>query len=141
MKRSISVLVFLSIAPFFAPTADAQTAQRTYPPPSQCPVLATLASSKVPSLDKSGDHIVIWFWNRGGKTTHGIEFQLVMLDGAGNKYPASQKYIATGDTKPTSGDLVIYSTKDEEEHFGSDWGNIEGVEVYVTSVMFGDATA
>lgn len=141
MKRSILAIIVLScLAPILTSRANAQTAQRTYPPPSQCPVLATLASSKVPSLDNSGDHIVIWFWNRGAKTTHGIEFQLVMLDGAGNKYPASQKYIATGDEKPNSGDLVMYATKDEEEHFGSDWQNIEGVEVYVTSILFADAT-
>ena len=63
-----------------------------------------------------------------------------MLDVAGNKYPASQKYAATGKTEPNSGDVVFYSTKDEEEHFGSNWGNIEGVEVYVTSIMFADAT-
>ena len=115
-------------------------AQQTYPPPSQCPVLATLASSKVPSLDKSGDSIVIWFWNQGAKTTHGIEFQLEMLDASGNKYPASQKYVATGDEKPRNGDVVIYSTKAEEEHFRENWNNIEGVEVYVTSIMFADAT-
>jgi hypothetical protein len=65
---------------------------------------------------------------------------LVMLDAAGNKYPASQKYVATGNEEPNGGDLVFYSTKDEEEHFGADWNNIEGVEVYVTSIMFADAT-
>lgn len=142
MKRSILAIIVLScFAPILTPRANAQTAQRTYPPPSQCPVLATLASSKVPNLDKSGgDSIVIWSWNQGGKTTHGIEFQLVMLDAAGNKYPASQKYVATGDEKPNSGDVVVYPTKDEEEHLGSNWQNIEGVEVYVTGIMFADAT-
>ena len=64
MKRSILVAMLLSfVASFFAPEASAQNAQRTYPPPSQCPVLASLASSKVPSSDNSGDHIVIFFWN------------------------------------------------------------------------------
>jgi len=128
------VLILLSL---FVPTAQAQ---RTYPPPSQCPVVATLASSKVPHLDKTGDHIVIWFWNQGSRTTHGVELHLMMLDAAGNRYPASQKYLVTGDEKPKTGDVVAYSTKDEEEHFGAYWNNIEGVEVYVTSIMFADAT-
>jgi hypothetical protein len=134
MKRTILLLVLYSL---FATTA---LAQRTNPPPSQCPVLATLASSKVPSKDKSGDHIVIWFWNQGSKTTHGIEFTLMMLDAAGNKYPAARKYIATGDTNPNNADVVMYSTSEEDKHFGADWNNIEGVEVYVTSIMFADAT-
>jgi hypothetical protein len=132
-----SVLVLLVLFYLLATTAEAQ---KQYAPPSQCPVLATLASSKVPSLDSSGDHIVIWFWNQGSKTTHGVEFQLLMLDAAGNKYPASQKYIATGDEKPNSGDLVMYPTTEEEQHFAADWKNIDGVEVYVTSIMYSDAT-
>ncbi len=74
------------------------------------------------------------------KTAHGIEFQLMLLDAAGNQYPGSQRYIATGDTKPNSGDVVIYSAKSEQQHLGAGWENIEGVEVYVTSIMFADAT-
>lgn len=112
--------------------------QQTPPPPSQCPVLASLASSRL-KTDK-GENIVIWFWNQGNKTTHGIEFQLMMLDAAGNRYPASQRYLATGNTKPKSGDVVTYPAKSEQEHFGATWENIEGVEVYVTSVMFADAS-
>ena len=112
-------------------------AQHT-PPPRQCPVLATLASSKV--HNPTGDNVVIWFWNQGTKAAHGIEFRLVMLDAAGNRYPASQQYVATGSTKPNSGDVVAYPAKNEEDYFGQRWKDIEGIEVYVVSVMFSDAT-
>jgi len=131
-KRAVEALtlsmLFCGIAP----------GQQTVPPPSQCPVLASLASSKVKYNDE--ENIVLWFWNQGTKTAHGIEFQLMLLDAAGNRYPASQRYIATGDTRPNSGDVVTYSAKGEQQHLGAEWENIEGVEVYVTSIMFEDAT-
>ena len=112
--------------------------QQQVPAPSQCPILASLASSRVKYKDE--ENIVIWFWNQGTKTTHGIEFQLMLLDAAGNRYPGSQRYIATGDTKPNSGDVVMYPAKNEQELLGGAWENIEGIEVYVTSIMFADAT-
>ena len=110
------------------------------PSPASCPVLATVASTKVP-IDQGGDNIVIWFYNRGTKTTNGIEFTLVMLDASGNRYPASHKYVGTGNTKPDSGDVVFYSTDDEAKYFGEAWKKIEGMEVYITSISFTDATA
>jgi hypothetical protein len=87
-------------------------AQQDFPSPSACPVLATLASSKIRSTDANdkGEYIVIWFWNQGQKTSHGVEFRLSMLDTAGNKYPASQAYQEKGDVKPRNGDLVTYPT-------------------------------
>jgi hypothetical protein len=112
--------------------------QQSAPPPSQCPVLATVASSKV--MVNEEENIVIWFWNQGSKTTHGIEFQLMLLDAAGNRYPASQGYIAKGNTKPNTGDVVLYPAKSEQEHLGTAWINIEGIEVYVTRIMFADAS-
>ena len=115
------------------------SSQQTYPPGTNCPVLASLASSKVHS-DK-GDSIVIWFWNQGKKTAHGIQFKLFMLDVAGNRFPASQLYQAKGDTKPQSGDVVIYPTTDEEQYFGDKWKSIDGVEVHVTRILFNDASA
>ncbi len=131
-KRAIKALV---VSTFFCGIAHAQ---QTVPPPTQCPVLASLASSRVKYKDE--ENIVIWFWNQGTKTAHGIEFQLMLLDAAGNRYPAVQRYVATGDTKPNSGDVVIYPAKKEQENLAAGWENIEGVEVYVTSIMFDDAT-
>lgn len=113
-------------------------AQQQYPPPSSCPVLASLASSKLHNDD--GDNIVIWTFNQGHKTVHGIEYRLFMLDVAGNRYPASQTYHAKGDVEPNSGDVVIYPAKNEQEHFGEGWSQIEGVEVHVSRVLFTDAT-
>jgi len=63
-----------------------------------------------------------------------------MLDGVGNRYPASQRYIATGTVKPQDGDAVAYSTDTEKEHFGQTWEIIEGIEVRVTRVMFKDGS-
>jgi hypothetical protein len=129
-RRAVKALV--------ASTFFCGIAQQTVPPPTQCPVLASLASSRVKYKDE--ENIVIWFWNQGTKTAHGIEFQLMLLDAAGNRYPAVQRYVATGDTKPSSGDVVIYPAKKEQENLAAGWENIEGVEVYVTSIMFDDAT-
>ena len=61
-----------------------------------------------------------------------------MLDAVGNRYPASQKYIATGETEPQTGDVVIYPADPEKEHFGDSWSLIDGLEVRVTRIMFTD---
>jgi hypothetical protein len=106
---------------------------------TSCPVLPSLATSKLP-WSKGGEHIVIWFYNQGRKTTRGIQFELFMLDGVGNRYPAAQKYVSTGETEPQKGDVVDYPTDAEKAHFGDAWANIEGVEVRVTRVMFKDNT-
>jgi len=106
--------------------------------PNSCPVLPTLASSKLSS--EVGEHIVIWFYNQGNKTTHGIQFALFMLDAVGNRYPASQKYVVTGEIKPDTGDVVDYPTDKEREFFGENWAQVEGVEVRVTRIMFKDGS-
>ncbi len=106
---------------------------------ASCPVLATLASSKLP-WEKGDEHIVIWFYNQGRKTTRGIQFELFMLDAVRNRYPAAQKYVSTGETEPRKGDVVDYPTDAEKAHFGDGWANIAGVEVRVTRVMFKDDT-
>ena len=128
-----SLLAFLFL---LGTIATAQ--QQQYPPASAYPVLSPGASSKHHS--EAGDNIVIWFWNQGNKTIHGVQFQLFMLDSAGNRYPASQAYQVKADTKPQNGDVVIYPTKNEERHFGQNWSSIDGVEVHVVRVMFNDAT-
>jgi hypothetical protein len=110
--------------------------QQPVPLASQCPIYSSLATTKV----RGEDMIVIWFWNQGSKTTHGAEFRLVMLDAAGNRYPSSKRYVVTGKVRPQRGDFVSYSAKPEQEQFGANWENIEGIEVYVVSVMFADAT-
>jgi len=100
-----------------------------------------LATSKK-VFDDGSEHIVIWFSNLGTKSIRGVQFELFMLDGVGNRYPASQRYVATADfppfIKPNTGDVVDYPTDAEKQHFGADWQNIAGVEVRVTRVMFKD---
>jgi hypothetical protein len=133
---------FLFIAPLFlvfsTVYAKAQVPNResAVPPPSQCPVYASLATTKL----QGHDRIVIWFWNQGRKTTHGVEFHLVMLDTVGNRYPSAQRYIAEGKVKPNRGDFIVASAKAEKHDFGASWENIDGVEVHVVSAMFADAT-
>lgn len=63
-----------------------------------------------------------------------------MLDAVGNRYPAAQAYVAKGEVKPNFGDVVSYETKDEEEHFGEQWAQIEGIEVHVTRILFKDGS-
>jgi hypothetical protein len=62
------------------------------------------------------------------RTTRGIQFELFMLDAVGNRYPASQKYIATGETQLQKGDIVDYATDAEKLHFAEGWSLIDGVE-------------
>jgi hypothetical protein len=122
-------------------SASMRAQQEAPPSPITCPVIATLASSKVQNLDnKEEENIVIFFWNRGKKTAHGIEFRLEMLDTVGNKYPASIVYQVKGDTKPQNGDFVAYSTVDEKRFFGDKWESIDGVVVHVSKILFTDAT-
>jgi hypothetical protein len=131
--------------------ASVAGAQQSYRPPSSCPVLATLASSKFAYGDDpgcrrlqwcspEGESIVIWYFNRGSKTIHGAEFHLVMLDAAGNRYPAFQAYQAEGTVKHDNGDFVIYPATEEAKYFGDKWTHIHGVEVYVARLLFTDAT-
>src|SRR5215469_3626743 len=76
---------------------------------SGCPALASLATSKK-VFDDGSEHIVIWFSNVGTKSILGVQFELLMLDGVGNRYPASQRYVATVHAayalKPNTGDVV-----------------------------------
>jgi len=121
--------------------ASSALAQQTAPVLPTCPVIATLASSKVQNLDnKEEENIVIFFSNRGTKTAHGVEFKLEMLDIVGNRYPASIVYQVKGDTKPQNGDFVAYSTADEKKFFGDKWDSIDGVVVHVSKILFSDAT-
>jgi hypothetical protein len=128
--RSLLVLILV---------AGSVGAQQSYPSRSSCPVLATLASSKRAS-GPDGDFIVIWYFNQGSKAIHGAEFHLLMLDTAGNRYPAFQAYQAEGSVKPNSGDVVMYPATEEAKFFGDKWAHIDGVEVYVARLLFADAT-
>ena len=83
---------------------------------------------------------MIWYRNQGKETIHGVQFQLMMLDTAGNRYPASQAYQAKGSVDPGHGDLVMYPATDEAKHFRDKWAHIDGVAVYVTRILFADAT-
>jgi len=64
----------------------------------------------------------------------------MMRDAAGNHFPASHFYQVKGNTKPQTGDVVIYPTTDEERWFGDRWSAIDGVEVYVNKILYADAT-
>jgi len=133
----------LSLAFVLLVEAPAWT-QQTYPPPSSCPVLASLASAKVHDWsdpkNPDKDNIVIWAWNQGTKTIHGVQYQLFLLDTAGNRYPASQFYQMKGDVEPRNGDVTAFPAKDEAAQFGAKWEQIDGVEVHVTRILFKDAT-
>jgi hypothetical protein len=128
-----SLLVLFLVA---ASVAEAQNKTLTA---SSCTVIATLASSKRDS-GSDGNFIVIWYFNRGSKPIHGVEFHLVMLDAVGNRYPASQAYQARGTVKQNNGDLVMFPSTEEAKYFGANWDHIDGVEVYVASLLFADAT-
>src|SRR5260370_13140722 len=107
---------------------------------ASCPVMPSLASSNLDGGKDVGAHIVIWYFNQGSKTVRGVQFRVLMLDAVGNRYPAAQAYVAKGEVKPNSGDVVSYETKDEKDHFGEQWAQIEGIEVHVTRVLFKDGS-
>ena len=132
MRQTLRIVAVLLFVTFLggAPRCSGQTG---------CPVLPSLASSKLP-WPEGGERIVIWFFNQGRKTTHGIQFELLMVDAVGNRYRASQKYIVTGEIKPQTGDVVIYPVDPEKGHLEDIWGLIDGVEVRVTRIMFKDNT-
>jgi hypothetical protein len=125
VKEQLLVLLVLALT---------ASAQQRIPPATSCPVYASLATSNWEN------HIVIWYWNQGRKTIHGVQFKLVMLDSAGNRYPASQLYQAKGEVKPQHGDVVLFSEQEERKYLGGYWDSIDGVEVYVTNILFADAT-
>ncbi len=129
------LLVLLFAVLTFAFQAPAQTPS---PPPISCPVMPSLASSRLPS--DQGDHIVIWYQNQSNKTIRGAHFELFMLDGVANRYAAYGPYIAEGEVKPQNADFVTYPTKREEDRLGDAWSLIKGVEVRVTRVLFKDGS-
>jgi len=90
--------------------------------------------------DASRDSIVIWYWNHGKKIVHGAEFQVLLLDTAGNRYPASQLYQTKGDLEPRKGDIVRFDAESEVRRLGDKWEWIDGLEIRVTRVLFRDAT-
>ena len=131
MRLLSSFFVAITVV-FCAISVSAQTA-------ATCPVVPSLASSKVDG-GGVGTHIVIWYFNQGSKTLRGVQFNVMMLDAVGNRYPAALAYVAKGEIKPQTGDVVSFETKEEEEHFGERWAQIEGIEVHVTRVLFKDGS-
>jgi hypothetical protein len=131
--RPLESLFIGCIIAVCAPSVVAQTV-------ASCPVMPTLASSKVDGGQGVGMHIVIWYFNQGPKTIRGVQFDVRMLDAVGNGYPAANAYVAKGEIKPNDGDVVSYETKDEEDHFGERWAQIEGIEVHVTRVLYKDGS-
>jgi hypothetical protein len=138
LRHHVSAGLAAAVVLFVVMTSLFAYAQNEYPPPSACPVQPELATAKLAT--DMGEKIVVWFSNRSTKTLHGVQFQFFMLDAAGNRYPASQMYEATGAVKVGRGDLVIYPTQSEAEYFGKSWSVIDGIEVRVVSVMFEDAS-
>ena len=131
--RLINSLIFVTISAFCVTPLSAQSA-------ATCPVLPSLASSKVDGGKGVGVHVVIWYFNQSTRTIRGVQFRALMVDAVGNRYPAAITYIAKGEVKPDRGDVVSYETKDEEEHFGERWPLIEGIELHVTRVLFKDGS-
>jgi hypothetical protein len=133
MTIRLSILFVAATAVFCVTPVSAQNV-------ASCPVISTLASSKVDGGQGVGMHIVIWYFNQGSKTLRGVQFNVRMLDAVGNRYPAANAYVAKGEIKPNDGDVVSYETKDEEDHFGEQWAQIEGIEVHVTRVLYKDGS-
>jgi hypothetical protein len=123
--------------------------QAKYGPPSpsvalqnpsiQCPVLPSLASTRVRTA--RGEDILIWFWNLSRKPVRGAQFRLVMLDAGGNRFPASQAYQASAELAPNTWTVAVYPDAQEKSYFGDRWKSLLGAEVQVNGVLFGDGTS
>lgn len=111
---------------------------------SFCPAIPTLAAVKLGGKGTptagAENKTVIWYTNQSSKAIRGVQFQLIMLDGVGNKYPARTLLIATGEVRPQRGDILLVDNTAEQQSLGERWGLIEGVEVQVVRVMYSDLT-
>jgi hypothetical protein len=100
---------------------------------ASCPVQASVAGTNIPLL--SGEHIVIWFQNQSSKTVLRSHFEVALLDGANNRYPASGNYVADSPVNANQAGVVIEPTQNEVKHLGQGWRSIRGMEVRVTDVL------
>src|SRR5712672_4464078 len=100
--------------------------------PASCPVQAAVAGTNIPLL--SGDHIVIWFQNQSSKTVLRAQFEVSLIDGARNRYPASENYASDSSVNGNQAGVVIEPAQNEAKHLGQRWRNIRGIEVRVTDV-------
>jgi hypothetical protein len=103
-----------------------------------CPVQAAVAGTNIPLL--SGDHIVIWFQNQSSKTVLRSQFEVSLLDGASNRYAASQNYASDSSVNANQAGVVIEPAQNEAKHLGQRWRNIRGIQVRVTDVLFTDGS-
>ena len=71
---------------FWIVPVSAQTA-------ASCPVVPSLASSKVDGGEDIGMHLVIWYFNQSPKLLRAVQFRVMMLDAVGNRYPAGNKAV------------------------------------------------
>ena len=100
-----------------------------------CPLKLAVAGTNVPL--QNGEHIVVWFENRSGKTVSGAQFELAMIDGAGRRHPARQEYSAESAVKPDQAGLMMEPASNEARQF-SDWRSVRGLDVRLTQVVFAD---
>lgn len=113
------------------------TAQDRFPV-TACPLNPTVAGTNVPF--QSGEHIVVWFENRGDKNVSRTQLQLTMIDALGQRHPASKTYIVDSQVKPSEAGLMMEASTPEAQHLGSKWRSVRGVEVQVTDITFADGT-
>jgi hypothetical protein len=105
---------------------------------TSCPVHVSVAGTNIPLL--SGDHIVIWFQNQSSKTVLRAQFEVSLIDGANNRYPASENYASDSSVNASQAGVVIEPAQNEAQHLGQRWRNIRGIEVRVTDVLFMDGS-
>jgi hypothetical protein len=129
--KSLKVLMWLL---FVCSACAAQ--DRT--PAAACPLTPTVAGTNVPF--RSGEHIVVWFENRGDKKVSRTQLQLTMIDAFGQRHPAAKAYVVDSQVRPSEAGLMMESSLPEAEHLGPQWGSVRGIEVQVTDITFADGT-
>lgn len=107
-------------------------------PADACPLKPTVAGTNVPF--RSGEHIVVWFENRGSKNVSRTQLQLTMIDAFGQRHPALKAYIVDSEVRPSEAGLMMESSLSEAQHLGSRWRSVRGVEVQVTDITFADGS-
>jgi hypothetical protein len=107
-------------------------------PAAVCPLKPTVAGTNIPF--PSGEHIVVWFENRGDKYVSRTQLQLTMIDAFGQRHPAAKAYIVDSQVRPSEAGLMMESSLSEAQHLGPQWRSVRGIEVQVTDITFADGT-
>lgn len=129
--KSLKLLVCFFVVCSFSAAQDHVSA-------AACPLRPTVAGANVPF--RSGEHIVVWFENRGDKNVSSTRFQLTMIDAFGKRHPATKAYVVDSQVKPSEAGLMMESSLSEAQHLGPQWRSVRGMEVQVTDITFSDGT-